>query len=129
MAPAAMTSLVTFFKDTGTSPQDYDLIVSGDLGKLGSDVLRDLMAAQGYPLGQEYSDCGHSIFSTTQKTFQGGSGAGCSAAVLNSYLIDKLKKKELNKIVFMATGALMSTTTNQQGDTLPCIAHIVVIES
>lgn len=129
MAPAAMKSLVAFFTDTNTSPSDYDLIVSGDLGKLGSDILRDLMAQKGYPLGQEYSDCGHSIFSSTQKTFQGGSGAGCSASVLNSYIIEKLEKKELNKIIFMATGALMSTTTNQQGDTIPGIAHIVVIES
>lgn len=129
MAPAAATSLVTFFKDTGTGPSDYDLIVSGDLGKLGSDILRDLMAANGYPLGIEYSDCGHSMYSATQKTFQGGSGAGCSASVLNSYILEKLEKKELNKVLFMATGALMSTTTNQQGDTIPCIAHIVVIEA
>lgn len=129
MAPAAMDTLVRFFKDTKTGPKDYDLIISGDLGKLGSDILKDLMAQKGYPLGQNYTDCGHSIFSSTQKTFQGGSGAGCSASVLNSYLLEKLKNKELNKIIFMATGALMSTTTNQQGDTIPCIAHLLVIES
>lgn len=129
MAPAAMSTLCTFFKDTGLSPEDFDLIVSGDLGKLGSDILRDLMAEKGYPLGQNYADCGHSMYTSLQKTFQGGSGAGASASVLNSYLIEKLRKKELKKIIFMATGALMSTTTNQQGDSIPCIAHLVVIES
>jgi len=129
MAPSSMVSLVNFFKDTNTSPDDYDLIVTGDLGKLGSDILRDLMANKGYPLGQVYSDCGHSIFSSTQKTFQGGSGAGCSASVFNSYLIEKLRKKELKKIIFMPTGALMSTTTNQQGDTIPAISHLVVVEA
>lgn len=129
MAPAAMNTLVHFFKDTNTSPENYDLIITGDLGKLGSDILRDLMTAKGYPLGQVYSDCGHSIYSVTQKTFQGGSGAGCSASVLNTYLIEKLKKKELKKVVFVPTGALMSTTTNQQGDTIPCVAHLVVLEA
>lgn len=129
MAPSAVSTLVHFFKDTNTSPSDYDLIITGDLGKLGSDILRDMMASKGYPLGQVYSDCGHSIYSVTQKTFQGGSGAGCSASVLNSYIIEKLKEKELNKVVFVPTGALMSTTTNQQGDSIPGIAHLVVLES
>ena len=129
MAPSAMNTLVHFFKDTSTSPADYDLIITGDLGKLGSDVLRDLMASKGYPLGQVYADCGHSIYSSTQKTFQGGSGAGCSASVLNSYIIEKLRKKELKKVVFMPTGALMSTTTNQQGDSIPAISHLVVLEA
>ena len=129
MAPAAMNTLVHFFKDTNTSPEDYDLIITGDLGKLGSDILHDLMASKGYPLGQVYSDCGHSIYSNTQKTFQGGSGAGCSASVLNSYLIEKLRNKELKKVLFLPTGALMSTTTNQQGDTIPAIAHLVEIEA
>lgn len=129
MAPSSMVSLVNFFRDTNTSPDDYDMIITGDLGKLGSDILRDFMASKGYPLGQVYSDCGHSIFSNTQKTFQGGSGAGCSASVFNSYLVDKLRKKELKKIIFMPTGALMSTTTNQQGDTIPAISHLIVVEA
>lgn len=129
MAPAGMSTLVHFFKDTNTAPSDYDLIITGDLGKLGADILRDMMASKGYPLGQVYADCGHSIYSNTQKTFQGGSGAGCSACILNSYIIEKLRKKELNKVIFMPTGALMSTTTNQQGDSIPAIAHLVVLES
>lgn len=129
MAPAAMNTLVTFFEETETKPEDYDLIVSGDLGKLGSDILKDLMKERGYFLGKNYVDCGHLIYQVNQKTFQGGSGAGCSAVVFNSYIYEKLLNKTFNKIVFMATGALMSTTTNQQGDTIPCIAHLVVVES
>ena len=129
MAPAAMNTLVNFFKDTNTGPSDYDLIATGDLGKLGSDILRDLMVGKGYPLGKNYMDCGHSIYNNEQKTFQGGSGAGCSACVLNSYILDKLFAKELKKVIFVATGALMSTTTNQQGDSIPCIAQLVVFEN
>ncbi len=128
MAPAAMTTLVNFFKQTSTGPEDYNMIVTGDLGKLGSDILKDLMTRKGYPLGKNYMDCGHSIFNNEQKTFQGGSGAGCSATILNSYILDKLESGEFSNVVFMATGALMSTTTNQQGDTIPCIAQLVVFE-
>lgn len=128
MAPAAMNTLVGFFKQTNTGPEDYDLIVSGDLGKLGSDILKDLMAGKGYPLGQNYMDCGHSIYNNEQKTFQGGSGAGCSASVLTSYILEKVESGEFSKVIFMATGALMSTTTNQQGDSIPSIAQLVVFE-
>jgi stage V sporulation protein AD len=128
MAPAAMNTLVTFFEQTYSGPEEYDLIVTGDLGKLGSDILRDLMIGKGYPLGKNYMDCGHSIYNNEQKTFQGGSGAGCSACVLNSYILDKLFAGELKRVVFVATGALMSTTTNQQGDSIPCIAQLVLLE-
>ena len=129
MAPAAMNTLSSFFEETNTRPEDYDLIMTGDLGKLGSDILKDLMKSKNYILGQNYMDCGHIIFSSEQKTFQGGSGAGCSATVFNSYVIDKLKKKIFNKVLYLATGALMSTTTNQQGDSIPTISHLVVLES
>lgn len=129
MAPAAMDTLYTFFKDTNTTPQDYDLILSGDLGKLGSDILKDLMKEKGYTLEENYEDCGHVIYSASQKTFQGGSGAGCSASVFCSYVYKKLCNKQFKKIIFMATGALMSTITNQQGDSIPGIAHLVVIEN
>jgi len=129
MAPAAYSTLTTFLEETNTTPEDYDLIVTGDLGKLGSDILRDLMKKYGAPLGKNYTDCGHMIFSSEQKTFQGGSGAGCSASVFNSYIYDKLKNGKLKKVVFMATGALMSTTTNQQGDSIPAISHLVLFEA
>ncbi len=129
MAPAAYETLYAFFKDTNTSPKDYDLIATGDLGKLGSDILRDLLAKVDIKLGANYMDCGHCLFNAEQKTFQGGSGAGCSAIVLNSYIYDKMKNKEFNRVIFVATGALMSTTTNQQGETIPCVAHLVLIEN
>ena len=128
MAPAAMETLITHFKDTNTSPQDYDLIVTGDLGKLGSEILRDLMEHCGYKLGENYCDCGQMIFGRDQKVFQGGSGAGCSASVLNSYILTQLSNGTYNKILFMATGALLSPTSTQQGDSIPGIAHAVVIE-
>ena len=129
MAPAAKQVLTAFLKDTQTTPKDYDLIATGDLGKLGSDILRDLMAKDNLPLGANYMDCGHSLYNNEQKTFQGGSGAGCSAIVFSSYIFDKLKKKEFNKILLIATGALMSTTINQQGESIACIAHIVEIQN
>lgn len=129
MAPAAMNTLCAFFDQTKTGPEDYDLIATGDLGKLGCDILKDLMDAKGYHLGKNYMDCGHSMYSNEQKTFQGGSGAGCSASVLNSYILRKLEIGQIRNAILVATGALMSTTTNQQGDTIPCIAHLVYFES
>ncbi len=129
MAPAAMRTLVAHFEDTKTKPEDYDLILTGDLGKLGSEILMDLMEHEGYKFGKNYNDCGQMIFSNNQKPYQGGSGAGCSAVVLNSYVYKKLAKKEIKKVLFCATGALLSTTSSQQGDSIPGICHAVVIET
>ena len=129
MAPSAMTTLISHFEDTKTNPDDYDLIVTGDLGKLGSEILRDLMEKNGYPLGQNYSDCGHMMYTSNQRTFQGGSGAGCSASVLNSFINKKLKEGIYKKVLFAATGALLSTLSSQQGDSVPGICHAVTIES
>ena len=128
MAPAAMETLLAFFEDTGTTQKDYDLIATGDLGKLGSDILKDLMQEKGYDLETNYVDCGHMIYSIEQDTLQGGSGAGCSASVFNSYILNKLEKGDFKKVLLISTGALMSTTTNQQGDSIPCIAHLVMVE-
>lgn len=128
MAPAAMNTLIAHFSDTNTKPSDYDLILTGDLGKLGSEILRDLMERNGYPLGQNYSDCGHMIYNGKQHTYQGGSGAGCSASVFNSYVLHQMAKKKIKKVLFLATGALLSPTTTFQGDTIPAISHAVVIE-
>ena len=127
MAPAACDTMCNFFYDTNTKPDDYDFIASGDLGKLGSDILRDLMEEKGFVLGQNYSDLGHTIFSFEEESYQGGSGAGCSAVVLATYILDKLKDKTFSKVLLVATGALMSTITNQQGDSIPAIAHLVEI--
>ncbi len=128
MAPAAMNTLVTHFKDTNTSPKDYDLILTGDLGKLGSEILIDLMEDKGYKLGLNYKDCGQIIFKRNQDVLMGGSGCGCSATVFNSIIMKKLLSGEYKKVLFMATGALLSTTSSQQGDTVPGIAHAVVVE-
>ena len=129
MAPAAMNTLIAHFSDTNTKPSDYDLILTGDLGKLGSEILRDLMERNGYPLGENYSDCGQMIYNDHQHTYQGGSGAGCSASVFNSYVLEQMTKGVFNKVLFLATGALLSPTTTFQGDSIPAISHAVVIES
>lgn len=125
MAPAACDTLCNFFKETNTNPKDYDLIASGDLGKLGSDILREMMDKNGYCLGQEYMDCGHSIFSFDEESYQGGSGAGCSAAVLSGYIFKKIKDGTFKRVLIVATGALMSTISNQQGDSIPAVAHLI----
>lgn len=129
MVPACVSTMIAHFKDTKTTPQDYDLIVTGDLGKLGSEILLDLMEDHGYTIGQNYNDCGQIIFNGKQKVLMGGSGCGCSASVLNSYILEKIRIKEYKKVLFVATGALLSTTSSQQGETIPGIAHAVVIES
>ena len=129
MAPAAMTTLVSHFKDTDTKPDDYDLILTGDLGKLGEEILIDLLEDKGYILGINYCDCGQMIYRRKQAPLMGGSGCGCSASIFNSYVIEKLKKLEYKKILYVATGALLSTTSTQQGETIPGIAHAVVIEN
>lgn len=128
MAPAACDTLRAFFEDTNTNPSDYDFIATGDLGKLGSDVLRDLSAKAGFTLEQNYADIGHSIYSFKEESYQGGSGAGCSASVLATYIIDKMRSGDFKKVLLVATGALMSTITNQQGDSIPSVAHLIEIE-
>lgn len=128
MAPAAYSTLKTHFFNTRTSPNDYDLIVTGDLGKLGSDILRDLMSKTNYPLGRNYHDAGAMIFSKNQHVMQGGSGAGASASFLNGYIFKKMEKGEYKKVLFVATGALLSPLTTLQKESIPSVAHAVVFE-
>ena len=128
MAPSACDSILTHIKNRNLKSEDYDMILTGDLGKLGSEILIDLMEHNGVVLGKNYSDCGCMIFDKTERVFMGGSGAGCSASVLNSYLLKKLKNGEFKRVLLVSTGALMSTTTSQQGDTIPGIAHAVELE-
>lgn len=127
MAPAAMSTLVTHFEDTHTTPDDYDLILTGDLGKLGSEILMDLMENKGYKLKGNYNDCGQMIFNNNQKTYQGGSGCGCSAVILNSYVMQKMDEGIYKRVLFAATGALLSTLSSQQGNSIPGICHAVEI--
>lgn len=128
MAPAAMDSMTAFFKDTNQRPEDFDLIVTGDLGKLGSDILRTLMKEKGYFLGRNYIDCGTLLYYSHQNCYQGASGAGCSASVVNSFIMEKMQAGEYKKVAYFATGALMSTQSCYQGETIPCISHGVVFE-
>lgn len=128
MAPGAMDTIITHFKDTNTKPEDYDLILTGDLGKLGSEIFLDLMEHAGYKLGKNYCDCGQMMYTDNQKTFQGASGPGCSAIVLTSYVLKKMEKGEYKKVLFAPTGALLSPLSSQQGDSIPCICHAITIE-
>ena len=129
MAPAAMDTLLQHFAGTGRTPDYYDLIVTGDLGALGSRILKHIVKQNGYDINSNHVDCGEIIYNIEEEEYQGGSGAGCSAVVFNSYIYGKLKNKEINKVLFLATGALLSTTTSQQGETIPCISHAVAVEN
>lgn len=128
MAPSAFDSIKTHINNMNSKVEDYDFIATGDLGKLGSELLIDLMEQNGMILGKQYADCGCMMYDKTERVFMGGSGAGCSASVLNSYIIKKMQKGEFKRVLLVATGALMSTTTSQQGDTIPGIAHVVELE-
>ncbi len=130
MAPAAATAIAANFEDFGRTAEDYDLIVTGDLGTVGRDLLLELLMEQGYDLGDKYFDCGIAIFDDrSQDTKAGGSGCGCSAVTLASYLLPKLERKELQRILFLPTGALLSTISFNEGKSVPGIAHGVVLEA
>lgn len=129
MAPGAMRSLLNHFKDTNRKPDYYDLILTGDLGALGSRLLKHLMQEKGLDVSKNHVDCGEMIYNIDEKEYQGGSGAGCSAVVLNSYIYQKMREKKLNKVLFVATGALLSTVSTQQGESIPAIAHAIAIEN
>lgn len=129
MAPAAADTLRRHFADTGRTAGDYDLIVTGDLGQVGHDLLLTLMAESPTPLSPDtYLDCGLAIFTPDQDVHAGGSGCGCSAAVLCGHLLPRMERGELRRVLFMATGALLSPTTSQQGDSIPGIAHAIALE-
>ena len=130
MAPAAVATLTAFFQDTGTSPGDYDQIVTGDLGQLGSEILRDLMEREGYPLGANYNDCGLLLFDRKRQDMHcGASGCGCSASVFNGYLLQQLESGTWKTLLFAPTGALLSPTSSFQGESIPGICHAVLIEN
>ena len=128
MAPAAADTIVQYFKDTQRNPQDIDLIVTGDLGNIGRILCEELVLQQGYDISKNFSECGVLIYDPSQDTHAGGSGCGCSASVLAGYLIPKLIEGSLNSIFIVGTGALLSPTSTQQGETIPSIAHGVVIQ-
>ncbi len=129
MAPAALETLCTHFTDTGRIPEYYDLIVTGDLGIIGHDILLELSKSAGFDLSSNYKDCGMLIYDAQQQDVHaGGSGCGCSASVLAGYLMSRIRSGQLNKLLFAATGALMSPTTALQGESILGICHAVAIE-
>ena len=126
MAPAAAETLKRFFSDTNMAPDRFDLIATGDLGKVGSTLLLELMDREGWKLEGRHNDCGLMIYDLEKQQVEaGGSGCGCSATVLCSYLLPAIRRGELKNLLFVATGALMSTTAVQQGESIPGIAHLV----
>ena len=130
MAPAAADTILSYFKDTKTSPKDYDMIYTGDLGEVGTELLYKLCEDDGIQLRGFHKDCGNMIFDKIkQDVHSGGSGCGCSASVFTTHIMKKLRSGELKNILFCATGALMSPTSTQQGESIPSIAHIVNIVS
>ena len=129
MAGAAEDTLISHFKDTGRSPNYYDAIFSGDLGYVGKDILIDLTDSKGYNIKSNYNDCGVLIFDKgEQDTHSGGSGCGCIATVFSGYIYKMMKEKKYKKVLLMATGALMNSTSSQQGESIPGIAHAISIE-
>ena len=130
MAPAALDTLVTHFKDTGRKPSYYDAIITGDLGYVGKEILTELAETKGYNIKNNYDDCGVLIFDKEkQDTHSGGSGCACIASVFSGYFYQMLKEKKINKILLIATGALMNSTSSGQGESIPGIAHAVAIEN
>lgn len=130
MAPAAAQTILQHLKDTGSPADAYDLVVTGDLAEVGNKILLKLLSEAGLNLGNRLDDCGLMIFDRqTQNVKSGGSGCGCSAVVFCGHLNSRLLSGELGRILLVCTGALLSPTSYQQGDTIPCIAHAVCIES
>lgn len=129
MAPAAMDTIQNHFKDLGRQPDYYDIIVTGDLGKVGHSIVSDLLKEYGMDIPKEkFLDCGLLIYDNKQPVMSGGSGCGCSAVVTYGHLFNRMIKGELKKILVVATGALMSPMTYQQKESIPSIAHAVSIE-
>lgn len=128
MAPAAVDTIYSYFDDTKDDPNSFDLIATGDLGKLGKQITEDFLKQRGIDISKVYTDCGLEIFDLKEQDVHcGGSGCGCSATVFTGYIYDKLIKKEFNKVMLVSTGALLSPTSTLQKQTIPCIAHAVVI--
>ena len=126
MAPAAASSILEFLRDTGTSPKDYDGIFTGDLGLVGSRLLYQCLEDNGIDLQPVHQDCGMLLYDLErQDVHAGGSGCGCSASVLCGHLLNRMEQGELGNILFCATGALLSPTSQQQGQSIPGICHVL----
>ncbi len=130
MAPSAASTLERHFTDFSSQPSDYDKIITGDLGKIGQQVLLELMNNKGYDISEQHMDCGIEIFDAkSQDTHAGGSGCGCSAVTLSAYILKQIEEGNWKKVLFMPTGALLSKTSFNEGNSVPGISHAVVIEA
>jgi stage V sporulation protein AD len=131
MAPAAVDTIEAHFRDLQIEPEYYDLIVTGDLSKVGYEIANDLFEKHKFPIKQtEYRDCGMMIYNYEKQTVQSGaSGCGCSAVVTYGHLLKRMRRGELKRILVVATGALLSPISFQQGESIPCVAHAVCIEN
>ena len=130
MAPAAASTITGYLRDTGSSPDDFDLILTGDLGRVGSDLLHTLLEKENIHIEGKHNDGGLMLYDRDkQDVHAGGSGCGCSASVLCSIILKKMEEKKLRRVLFVATGALMSPTSSQQGESIPGIAHLIFLES
>jgi stage V sporulation protein AD len=128
MAPAAYDTLVKYFMETGKNPGDFDLIVTGDLGKEGHGIVCDFMKTSGYVMDGVYNDCGLMLYDTeAQDMHAGGSGCGCSASVVAGHIMKQFARGVLHDVLYIATGALMSPASLQQGRTIQGIAHLIRI--
>lgn len=131
MAPAAVDTLLNHMEDTGRGIDYYDLVVTGDLGFIGKDIMTDLLIDAGLPRNkvyERYDDCGTMLFSKEQDVHGGGSGCGCSASVFAGYLMQKMESGQLKKVLLMSTGAMLSTISPFQGESIPGIAHAIALE-
>ena len=129
MAPAACDTIATHFADFKSKPEDYDKIITGDLGSVGQKILIDLLRKKNYDISSNHTDCGIEIYdSKEQDTDAGGSGCGCSAVTLAAYFLPKIRSGEWKRILFVPTGALLSTVSYNEGQNIPGIAHAIVIE-
>ena len=129
MAPAAADTIYQHLKDTGRTPKDYDQIITGDLGSVGQTILKDLLMDRGIDLKGRHDDCGILIYnSQTQDTHAGGSGCGCAAATLAAYILPQMLRGVWNRVLLVPTGALMSKVSFNEGQTIPGIAHAVILE-
>ena len=129
MAPAACDTIICNLKDFRREPEDYTRIVTGDLGYVGQSILFDLMRGKGVDIKEQHMDCGITIFDqNTQDTHAGGSGCGCAASTLSAYILPKIESGEWKRVLFVPTGALMSTVTFNEGSSVPGIAHAIVLE-
>ena len=131
MAPAAMNTLLRYFDSTGDTPGDFDLILTGDLGEVGGGMLVDLMKAKGIDISGNYDDCGRMIYRGIDHpdVNAGGSGCGCAASVMAAHIIPEIKAGDLRRVLFLATGAMMSPSSIQQGLSIPAVAHGIVLEA